>query len=64
MAEGYHAYNEFLEGLTKINQQEFVYPTSSGAKIKNEKLVAFSTVSGFWDMGRLQQVRREHASRT
>jgi hypothetical protein len=24
MAEGFHAYNEFLQGLSMINQEEFV----------------------------------------
>jgi len=32
--EGWHSYNEYLCGLDKINQQEFVMPGKSGAKLK------------------------------
>ena len=32
--EGLYAYNEFLIGLEKINQQEFVMPGKSGAKLQ------------------------------
>jgi len=32
--EGFFAYNEFLIGLEKINQQEFVMPGKSGAKLR------------------------------
>jgi hypothetical protein len=51
MAEGYHAYNEFLVGLSMINQQELMYPYHSGYMLRGEKLVAWSTVSGLWDLG-------------
>ena len=33
--EGWHSYNEYLCGLDKINQQEFVMPGKSGAKLNS-----------------------------
>ena len=53
MAEGFHAYSEFLVGLSMINQQELIYPYHSGYKLRGEKLVAWSTVSWLWvwDLG-------------
>ena len=51
MTEGYHAYSEFLVGLSKINQSEFVYHHHSGFDLRSEKLATWSTVSGLWDLG-------------
>ena len=59
MAEGFHAYSEFLVGLSMINQQELIYPYHSGYKLRGEKLLAWSTVSHksqvsglwVWDLG-------------
>jgi len=44
VAEGFHAYNEFLLGLEKINQQEYVKPGFSGPKIHADKLTEFGQV--------------------
>jgi hypothetical protein len=52
MAEGFHAYNEFLQGLSKINQEEFVQEmTMIGPDLTHAKLEGWSQVSEMWDLG-------------
>ena len=55
MAEGFHAYNEFLLGLEKINQQEYVKPGFSGPKIHGDKLDAFKVRHDFPRRMRMQK---------
>ena len=52
MAEGFHAYNEFLQGLSNINQEEFVQEMRIiGPDLTHKKLAGWSEVKGLWDLG-------------